>query len=294
MSLNSSHGRGWEEDAVKQGGKPHGDRGRGGRRGRGMCRGSGRQPGAQRVVFVPYHTANHLDCRVQPQPTPEVMSPDAAQEDSQCYIRNKFPNMVTLTFPGLNRNKIKNNEVIPSGRFKGFTPREALLKFTKARMASLVLASNDSWILSKPTDDAIQAYFQMINGLFTGTCFKILFISTMFPRRSFYKNGHINSAVVNFNLALLQKHKKYEKISGPSGETVLLGIRIVDMTSSFPYEAMDHPRYYCSRSRDGIHLKGIYSEIYLNNLFAEIRKYQDEYSKKSKKKKIKLDGASRA
>ena len=280
--MSSSHGRGWEEEAVIKQWIHHG-------------RGREQDSGRRSAQWVGYHTETHLDCRVQPQPTPQRMSPDAACIDSQSYIKAKYPNMVTMTIPGLNKHKIDKREVIPSGTFKGLTPREGLLSFTKAKMAALILGSNDNWILTKNTSDSIQDYFKMLEGLFSGTCFKVLFLSTVFPRRSFYKNGTINQKLKSFNEALLAKHKNYIKISDANGATVLLTLRIVDMTSTFRYEEMDHPRFYCTRSKDGIHLKGVYSELYLENLFREITKYQVGAAKaiKSKTKpKKKLNGAS--
>lgn len=257
MNLNSSHSRGWEEDAVIH--------------------------NKLRNVWEPYHTQTHLDCLVRPQPSLPRMQSTGFLEDSQTYISNKFPKLCTMTLPGFNKAKIHNNTPIPSGLFAGYTPRKALLTFSRAQMAALIFGSNDhKWLFSLTTEEAIIQYLKLIKLLFNGTCFKVLFISTIFPRQEFYKQGVISPALQAFNDALIGENGKYLCIKNLNGEEVKLSLRIVNMTSIFKYKEMNCSKFYCSRSRDGTHLKGIYSERYLEQLFSTIKNYSKVKAKQEK------------
>ena len=255
MNLTSSHGRGCDRNAVIY------------------------SQSQQRLV--PYHNLQHQDCLVRPQPAPLHM--DSFMENSQKYIELKYPDLFTLSFPGLNKYKIEHDSPIPSGVFQDYSVRQALQSFTKSKICSLIFGSNDfKWITSKSAEDAVKDYFKLLSFLFNGTAFKTVFVSTIFPRRSFYCNGVINPLFKHFNDELLSSGNRFIKISNPMGEETSLNIRIINMTNVFKYEEMDNPKFYCGRSRDGTHINGFYFENYLSQLFLSIQLHSKSKSKKSK------------
>ena len=186
-------------------------------------------------------------------------------------------NMFVISFPGLNKHKILNNKPIPSGKFKNMDLRSALRSFEIAEISSLVLGSNDSrWLFSLPPDNALKEFFQLIRQLYDGTNFKVLFISTIFPRMEFYDHkGKLKPGIREFNEQLISAKgdSRYEiKIRNLENKIVTLKWRLVNMTDIFSYDKMCDPKMYCGVRQDGVHLKGIHAERYLELMNLTVKK----------------------
>ena len=186
--------------------------------------------------------------------------------------------MESITFPGLKREKVLNTHkinLIPSGNFVGKTVKEALSYFSTANMSALILGSNDhKWLFSLTPQEALSQFFELLRNLYNKTNFRVVFVSTIFPRIEFYDSlGILKPGIKEFNTALLAADSKFIKIINKQGVSVNLTFRVVDMTAIFKYAEMSNPRFYCNRSKDGIHLKGVHAERYLEQMNVTAKTY---------------------
>ena len=122
--------------------------------------------------------------------------------------------------------------------------------------------------------------------MFKDTNFKVVFISTLFPRQEFFDNGVLRVGLKEFNESLLQKSGSFLKKTDKTN----LVLRIVDMTAEFgyDYEQLVREGFYCARSQDGTHICGISSEKYLTTLNSDLRKYRrkQEIRRRSERKPV--------
>lgn len=255
MSIGSSLARGWDQHAV-------------------------RPVFREGVVtnYINYHRPEHQCCLVMPQPSGyyNINFMSEAQE----YLSLKYYKMVTISFPGLNTHKILNDIPIPSGPFGGWSVRESLQFFKNAERSSLILGSND-WekkFRKLSTDKALDQFFELITQLYNHTNFKVVFISTIFPRIPFYNNNQIDYKLTAFNQGLVEakKNSLYAerlKITNRQGEEKILKWRLVDMTEQFYDSKMLNRNSYCDFYRDGIHIKASLSELYLSEMNKSVKRY---------------------
>ena len=119
------------------------------------------------------------------------------------------PNIETISFLGLNNFKIKSNIPIPGGNFKRTSIKEALQKFQSAKMSSLIFGSND-WqsLFENNAEEAVNIFYQIEH--IYNTNFKIVFISTIFPRKEMLLAGRnvYKCNVQEFNDSLISKSWK--------------------------------------------------------------------------------------
>lgn len=243
--MNSSHGRAWDLLAVK-GGKP-------------------------------YHTLYHQDCLILPQPSGHVAQTKFLEEAEE-YLKLKFLKMETISFPGLNKQKLLNHDTIPGGKFKGLTVNEAVKSVNNVEISSLILGSNDAnWLFKLEPEKAVKEFFKLVSVIYNGSNIKHVFIATLFPRKEFYtRPGHLKRGIQEFNNALLSAkgNRNLEiKIKNRENLEINLKFHIIDMTDIFKYNIMCNDEFFCNRSKDGIHLKGIFSERYLEKMNMEIVKF---------------------
>ena len=252
--------------------------------------------------YKPYHSVYHQCCALLPQPSGSVHMKHFKTEFNE-FIKAKCqdiwlqspvpsspcPDLATISFPGYNRHKLYSNAVIPGGFCRGLTMKAALQRYRRATMSSLILGSNDwRWLFELTPEEAIRKFFDILEHLYDRTNFEVLFISTMFPRREMYTwEGELISGeqggvyenykmgVKEFNQALVLARGKIDiRIKNVQGENVFLKWRVVDMTNILEYGKMFDTKMYCSRSGDGTHIKGIYSERFLEQLLNEVKKYK--------------------
>lgn len=271
-------------------------------------------------VWKLYHEINHQCCLILPQPSGSPLQTPYIdfKEESKNYIRNicekvwydspvpksECPTLATISFPGLNKHKIYSKTEIPGGPYRDMSLKSALQSFRLAKISSLILSSNDGkWLFKLPPYAAVKEFFKVIEYLYDGTNFEVLFISTMFPRREFYSckgelkmgdlDGFYKSGVKEFNDALLSVKgmKDFEiRIKNREGKRVVLKQRVVDMTKILEYDQMYNINMYCARSGDGKHIKGVYSQRCLEQIYSAVKEYRHPYKRRQCKKGEKARG----
>ena len=252
------------------------------------------------LSYIPYHNLQHQCCLVLPQPSgsPAMTS---FKEESEMYIKAKYPDvdLTTISFPGFSKRKLQSGVTIPGGFCKGLTMNEALQRYKHATLSSLIFGSNDwKWLFKYTPQEAIMKFLDLVQGLYNNTNFETVFISTMFPRREFYSpDGRLwegrwgddyKMGVKEFNDAILSApgQRKFEiKIKNLAGKDVLLRYKIIDMTKDLPYDKMFDMDVYCQKSRDGTHVRGVYYERFLDNLYKMFLSFKKVSRKKCRKEK---------
>ena len=200
--------------------------------------------------------------------------------------------MITLTHPGLNYHKIHKSCPLPAGPFTGLSMKQALQQFNYAKMSACVLGTNNWEVyFRKPAKDAVKDLLDLIQFLYDGTNFEVVFIATIFPRQDFYtqtgpKLGRLNYGLKEFNDCLLASRGKIKlEINNKSGIVSELKWKVVDMTSIFKYDKMFSDEFYCSQEKHGVHLKGIYAERFLEKLNSTVKEYLKRSNRANKKAK---------
>ena len=153
--------------------------------------------------YVPHHTRTHQDCLILPQPSGYFQQNIATEAKN--YIKNKFGNVTTISFPGLDKTKINSNRKVPGGSFKGTPIKTALRSFKNSRICLLILGSNDwRYLTSMPPEEAVMDFLHQIKSLLNYTNFSIVVLTTLFPRIEMYdSNNVIDPKVIKFNEFLL-------------------------------------------------------------------------------------------
>ena len=211
--------------------------------------------------------------------TDKFYTADSPLEESEEYIKNKLGDLKTVSFPGLDEYKIATNKKIPGGTYKGKTMKEALQSFDTTRFCLLILGSND-WLnlVQMGTETAVRHFLQVVSRLFNGTNFKVVFLTTLIPRKEMYGTRNIHPKIVQFNSFLLSTVNKNEfqlNIKNKRGINQKLHYRVADLQGVLPYNKMSENHMYCHRNYfpDEVHLQGVYMERVLEQMFLEVWKY---------------------
>ena len=245
-----------------------------------------------------YHSNYHQCCLVLPQPLRSTgVRSEILKEESKTFMENicqnvwdqsphtqiPCPNIVTISFPGLNTYKIKSNKLIPGGDFKGYSIKQSLQHFKNATMSSLIFGSND-WkkLFKNNAEEAVSKFFDIIQDIYNNTNFNIVFISTIFPRKEMLvaDENVYRCNVQEFNDCLINKIGIKElRIKNLDGKLVVLKWRIINMSEVLAYEKMISPKMYCNICRNQIHIQGIYSQKFLELLIQAIKCYKTSKSR---------------
>ena len=202
--------------------------------------------------------------------------------ESEEYLQNKFGDLTTVSYPGLDEFKILNNKKIPGGDFEGMTMKQALQSFNNTRFCLLIFGSND-WLslIQMNTETAVRHFLQVVSKLFNLTNFKVVILTTLIPRKEMYRNNKIHPKIVQFNSFLLSTVNKNEfqlQIQNRNGRMQRLHYRVADLQGVLPYEKISE--MYCQGDvvkipyyPDKVHLQGEYMERVLEQMFQEVWKY---------------------
>ena len=186
------------------------------------------------------------------------------------------PKIVTISFPGLNNYKIVSEKPIPGGDFAGLSIKQALQKFKYATISSIIFGSND-WenLFKNNVEKAVDIFMKRIQHIYDKTNFKIVLISTIFPRREMLlANRNVyRCRIQEFNNCLLEQVGKRElHIHNLEGKLVVLKWKIINMTETLPYEKMLSPEMYCLKDKSQTHVQEIYFIRFLEILIENVKR----------------------
>ena len=108
-----------------------------------------------RGQYVRYHTTTHQDCLILPQPSGFPIPRHNIIRESKEYMTYKFGDFKTISFPGLNRDKIGLNKRVPGGEFKNYPIKLAFQSFESLSICLLVLGSTQVFIDDKSVHKVI-------------------------------------------------------------------------------------------------------------------------------------------
>ena len=240
-----------------------------------------------------YNTPEHQECYLIPQPRPRHQIIHELHQEGRDYLNSFFPEweVFPISIPGLTTQDALSDKIIPYGPLQGQGVLSALQSFKHARVSSIVIGTNNwhSSLSQLATSDAVRTFFQCIQQIYKGTCFDVIFISTLWPRGSFYEQGVVDPDLAAFNQMLQQVRDdgSYEnklKVKDKFGEHKIIQWRLVDLSKHISYEEMapDGSELYCSRFPDVTHPRAYVAQIYLSKLSQALRLWENKKRRKEK------------
>ena len=246
----------------------------------------------QAGLYKDHHTLNHQDCLILPQPSGSTAMIEY-KIDSLTYIESKYPNLVPISIPGLRRANLNFSRVNvgPWSPFNKLTINQSLRRFNHAEISILIYGSNDHEThFSKEPEEAVKELLLDIQRIYTRTNFKVVFITTLFPRMEFYENNILKRGLKEFNNELIKASRSRNsdlEIINKNGEKTKLKFRIINTREIFPYEKMFSKSFFCQfKQHDGTHLNAEYSEQLMDLIHATIGNFKKKENRRAKKRKF--------
>lgn len=218
-----------------------------------------------------FHSEEHQDCLVGGGSGGQDFKRKAYN-----YIQAILPCEV-FCIPGLSMKNISYYD-IPVGFAKGKTVKQVLLLFKDHKISASIFGCNDPGFFTKEKEIALRKYLDVVGSLYQNTNFKVVFLTTVFARRSEMKKHSVFSGRKRFNDFMLKQvgNPDYDIfIRNGDGVRCKLEWRVVDMTDIIRASELDDEKYFCGSKRrsDGIHFNSIYLEHYLKRLADMVKLY---------------------
>ena len=208
-----------------------------------------------------HHTTEHQDCLVGGR----VGDPDFRNK-AHAYIQEILPCDVT-SFPGLTISQL-DTFIAPGGKNKGKTVAEVLASKSDGVYSACILGGNDKNFFLRDPATALKKYLNHLERLYWNTNFEVIFITTVFSRRSEMRDKLLMEARKNFN-EFMKNHQQDPRYVIKNSADREVAWRVVDMTGIIKPGDLKNDKYFCEKP-DGTHFNAIYMEEYLRELAREV------------------------